>query len=207
MRYYQFYCFRDEKGNEEQKDKIHSLFSRKEDAKVASVEIDSKLPIFNDSLEKELYRSDLKITPAINKDRSSQMMQKMMKSTQKRNNASINYPDYVEKPFSKQETEISSKIVQENPKRVSHRSKMERENLQGFNCDQCEKVLSLKLLMCQFYNFIAYGTKIKSASHICDKCSRHRDNFPLPSTPEVNFIYFYDLKNFYNHFNLESQDL
>ena len=77
----------------------------------------------------------------------------MIKANQKRNNGTLHH-------FFKTETQTTrlteaSEINKENikddfpdekPTRGTHRTKAERENLQGFDCDQCQKVFLLAVL-------------------------------------------------------------
>lgn len=116
----------------------------------------------NDSLERELFPPETSVLPITSKDKSSQLMQKMMKSNQKRNTANTMSNSFFKINESQKTTPIES--PRENPKeekksepvptRGVHRSKQERENLQGFECDQCQKVKlfsNLLIIVLQFH--------------------------------------------------------
>jgi len=121
---------------------------------------------------------------SIKSDTNVNLMQKMLNSHQKRTSTDMfrmstqSNSSVDKKKSSEKNNDILKPISDEDLVRAPYRTKAERENLQGFDCDQCKK----------FYDFIADGIHIKSAADYCNNCSRHRDKFPLPATPEVSFF-------------------
>ncbi len=115
------------------------LHDKLEDSKAYQKE-DAKNPVINDSLERELFFAETQTSMLRSKEKATQVMQKMMKSNQRRNTLNVDYSALeASRPITPEPEKENSK--EDVPIRQSHRSKNERENLQGQICAQCEKVL------------------------------------------------------------------